>query len=276
GVNPANGLVIYYQLPTTKDSSALVLEIRDARGRLIRSFISVKAEMEEWDGGPSTDPALAAKPGLNRIVWDLRHATRLGVPGVYIEGSYRGHKVAPGAYTLTLTQGSKTSSVVGQVLANPLYPTDDAGYQAYDKFMTAATAQLNEMHQLVNTLDTIRRQVKDLLSRPAARTAGKDLRQSGEALLKKLGDWDALLVQRKSKAYDDVENYRNGFTADYLFLINQTESDIPRVIQPVIDRLAELNATWAQHRAVARTLLDVEVPALNQQLWQAGMGAIRW
>ena len=50
------------------------------------------------------------------------------------------------------------------------------------------------------------------------------------------------MVQRKSKAYDDVENFRQGFTAQYLFLINQTESAIPRVNQPNMDRKKELDA----------------------------------
>ena len=44
-------------------------------------------------------------------------------------------------------------------------------------------------------------------------------------------NWDDEMVQRLSKAYDDVENFENKFTAEWLFLINQTESDIPVVNQ---------------------------------------------
>jgi len=33
--------------------------------------------------------------------------------------------------------------------------------------------------------------------------------------------WDEEMVQRKSKAYDDVENFPNKFTANYLFLITR-------------------------------------------------------
>jgi hypothetical protein len=49
-------------------------------------------------------------------------------------------------------------------------------------------------------------------------------------------------VQRKSKAYDGVEHLPNKFTPNYLFLINQTESDLPRVNQSSLDQLETMNA----------------------------------
>jgi hypothetical protein len=82
------------------------------------------------------------------------------------------------------------------------------------------------------------------------------------------------MVQRKSKAYDDVENFPNKFTANYLFLINQTESDIPRVNQPSLDRMKELNTQWAGLKARASEIRDKDLPALNKRLWDAGLGAI--
>ena len=86
--------------------------------------------------------------------------------------------------------------------------------------------------------------------------------------------WDEEMIQRKSKAYDDVENFPNKFTANYLFLINQTESDIPRVNKPSLDRLQELNTEWAALKARAVEIQDKNIPALNKLLWEAGIGAI--
>lgn len=86
--------------------------------------------------------------------------------------------------------------------------------------------------------------------------------------------WDEDMVQRRSKAYDDVENFENKFTANYMFLINQTESDLPRVNQPNIDRLIELNKTWATLKVRADEILNKDIPAFNKLLWAAGVGAI--
>jgi hypothetical protein len=86
--------------------------------------------------------------------------------------------------------------------------------------------------------------------------------------------WDEDMVQRKSKAYDDVENFPNKFTANYLFLINQSESDIPRVNQPSLDRLKQLNTEWAALKARGNEILNNDVPSLNTRLWEVGLGAI--
>jgi hypothetical protein len=82
------------------------------------------------------------------------------------------------------------------------------------------------------------------------------------------------MVQRRSKAYDDVENFPNRLTANYLFLINETESDLPRVNQPSLDRRAELDAQWAELRSRAETMITTDIPALNRLLWNLGLGAI--
>jgi len=82
------------------------------------------------------------------------------------------------------------------------------------------------------------------------------------------------MVQRKSKAYDDVENYVNGFTADYLFLINQSEGGLPRITNASKERRAELDAAWAKHKAAGMALKE-EIQLYNKALWAAGVGAVR-
>ena len=56
--------------------------------------------------------------------------------------------------------------------------------------------------------------------------------------------------------YDDAENYPQKFTANYLFLINATESDLPRVNQPSRDRRTELDRDWAVLKARSDALLN--------------------
>ena len=82
------------------------------------------------------------------------------------------------------------------------------------------------------------------------------------------------MVQRRSRAYDDVENFQNKFTANYLFLVNQTESDLPRVNQPSRDRREELDREWAALKARSDAMTNEDIPALNRKLWEVGIGAI--
>ena len=59
-----------------------------------------------------------------------------------------------------------------------------------------------------------------------------------------------------------------------MFLVNMTESDIPRVNQPSLDRMKELEAQWATLKARGLEILDRDIPAFNKRLWDAGLGAI--
>ncbi|MEC7599599.1 MAG: hypothetical protein VX936_14535, partial [Planctomycetota bacterium] len=96
----------------------------------------------------------------------------------------------------------------------------------------------------------------------------------GESLLRRLKAWDEEMVQRKSKAYDDVENFPNKFTAEYLFLITQTESGLPRVTQASRDRQKELDRQWTGLEKRANRLLNTTIPEFNQQLWKKKIGAL--
>ncbi|HEX6647889.1 MAG TPA: hypothetical protein VF075_00070, partial [Pyrinomonadaceae bacterium] len=274
GVNPATGVVLYYQLPELKKTDEISMEIRDASGSVIRSFSSKADEKAaRSENGPRPDPLLPKGKGLNRYVWDMRYATMPGVPGVRIEGSWPGHKAIPGKYKIDLKMGGQTVSTEAEILANPLYPTTPAVYSEYHQTMFGMETELATMHRMVNNLYEKQKQLESLLNSLGAEKH-KAIKAEGEALLKKMKAWDEDMVQRKSKAYDDVENFPNKFTANYLFLINQTESDIPQVNQPSRDRLRELNAQWATLKARGNELLERDIPAFNKRLWDAGLGAI--
>ena len=275
GVNPASGVVLYYQLPELKKDDVITMEIKDAAGNLVRTFTS-KADEKfiRYEAGPRPDPVLPKAKGLNRMVWDMRHLTMVGVPHVRIEGGFAGHKAIPGKYSVTMKIPSQTLSTEIEILANPLYPTDAATYLEYHRTMTSMENELTSMHRLVNSLFEKQKQLEQLIGELPATAKFSAVKADAEALLKKMKAWDEDMVQRKSKAYDDVENFPNKFTANYLFMINATESDIPRVNQPSLDRMRELNTQWAALKARADEILNRDLPALNKKLFDAGLGAI--
>jgi hypothetical protein len=134
--------------------------------------------------------------------------------------------------------------------------------------------KVTQMHNMINSLNAKREQLEQLLAIFPTEGKFKTLRSEGEALSKKMKAWDEDMVQRKSKAYDDVENFPNKFTANYMFLLNQTESDIPRVNQPSLDLKVALGAEWARLKARADEILEKDLPALNRMLWDAGVGGV--
>ncbi len=275
GVNPANGVVIYYTLPKLEKDQHITLEILNASRESIIEFSSKKTQgFQSYAGGPPTPKTIPKEGGLNRFVWNMRHKSMPGIPEAYIEGSYRGHKVVPGNYTIKLTLGEETLESSVEIATNPLYDVPDKQYQVYDSVMVAMEKELTEMHEMTNRLHRAQIQIASLLEKIAEKESLAKLKGSGNKLLDDLKAWDEEMVQRKSKAYDDVENFPNKFTAEYLFLINQTESSIPRVTQGSLDRRDELEAQWKKLKQRGEQFIKSEIPEFNKLLWTNRIGAI--
>jgi len=271
GVNPANGVVLYYELDEVPEG-AIELEIFDNDGKLITRLSSAAdKDYQGYAGGPPPSQKLSKKKGLNRFVWNTRHPIMPGIPTAYIEASFRGHKVPPGKYGLRLTVGEEQLLTTATILDNPQYEMAAGQHATYDGFMTEMESELTNMHDIVNKLYGMQKQLKPIV----ADLKDEALKSEGQTIIDALDAWDKEMVQRKSKAYDDVENFPNKFTAEYMFLINQTESSIPRVNQSSRDRRAELEVQWALLKKQAETWVKETIPAFNKKLWEAGIGAVK-
>ena len=130
------------------------------------------------------------------------------------------------------------------------------------------------MHRSINTIYDYKNQLNTILKRLPKTDQYSKIHSEGKTLVNSMVDWDEDMVQRKSKAYDDVENFPNKLTANYLFLINQTESGIPKVINPVLDRKRELDTQWGAFQLKAKKIMEKDVISFNKLLWEAGVGAI--
>ena len=275
GVNPANGIVFYYFIPNHLKNKELALEIFDKDGNLVRT-ISSKANpnYQRYPGGPSPEPILSNKAGLNRFVWDMRHQSLPGIPTAYIEGSYRGHKAMPNLYSASLKLENKIAEVSFKILPNPLYDITKEEYLEIHQFKLITEANLRDMHNRVNQLKKIQEQLIKVIKEFPQEEIFMALKTKGKTIIKQLKSWDEDMVQRKSKAYDDVENFPNKFTAEYIFLMNQNDSGIPKLNSASKNRLDELNKEWMILKSKSDELIETIIPDYNKLLWDYGIGAL--
>ena len=246
GTNPTSGVSLYYILPAKQDSAKLLtLEILDEKGALVRRY-STKADPRfvRFPGGPEAEPLLPNKPGLNRFVWDLRYATLPGVPNVFIEGSYEGRKVAPGKYTARLKQGNEERTTSINVLPDPRINVSVAAYNEQQQTLAQVDEKIKEIHDYVNQMRVVRKQVNDLLTLLTDTVAQKNVVASGKKLVKDITNWEEKLVQPKAQSNDDIINFVNKLSADYVFLRGEMDTNLPAVTTGQKQRLAELNAQW--------------------------------
>lgn len=258
GDNPATGVVLYYQLPVKPDTStAMKLEIRDAQGKLIRTYSSKEdEEFVKYPGGPSADDLLLMKGGMNRFVWDLRAKTLPGVPKVFIEGSYGGHKVPPGRYEAKLTYLKNTKSVTFNILPDPRIKATEAEYREQQRILTAVEDKVTDIHKSVLDMRKARKQLTELADLLKEKPAQKAVADTAKALAKTMKTWEEKLVQNKSESNDDVINFLNMLSADYIFVRGELDSNVPTITNGQTQRLAELDAQWATLKAEKEGLIE--------------------
>ena len=276
GVNPVNGIELYYYLPELAEDSELTITVTDAAGNQINSYTS-KADstyIPHNGGGAPPAPRASLKKGMNRFVWDMRYPIIPGVPQVYIEADFRGHKVGPGTYNFTINYNGQELVTQGVIKPNPKVKLNAQDLLEYNAFMREAALKITDMHHKVNYLKRVADGLKSTLESLKTDQASPELITAVNSYLDSWNIWDKAMVQRRSQAYDDVENFENKFTAEYLFLMNATSGSIPRVNQSSIDRQIELDAQWVGLSATANQFINTDLPKLNTLLWEAGYGAI--
>nr|HPI80267.1 glycosyl hydrolase [Cyclobacteriaceae bacterium] len=276
GTNAPTGVVMYYTLPDgVKDADEVTLKIMDANGDLVRAYSSEKdKDFVSYPGGPQADPVLPKKSGMNRFVWDMRYPTVLGAPKVFIEGSYSGHKASPGKYQATLKLGGQERTVSFNILPHPGIEATAAEYQDQHVTMSAIEKALNEIHGDVNRIASAREQINGLIKILKGKPGTKEVVEAGQALVKNMEEWDAKLVQRKAESNDDIINFVNMLSADYIFLKGELDTNIPYVTQGVKDQLKALDARWQPLKAQYDSFVQKEIVAFNNQCHAANIGKV--
>ena len=276
GTNPATGVVLYYQLPAKVDTSQIMtLEVRSGQGAVLRTFSSKKdKKFVPFTGGPSPEPTLPMKPGLNRFVWDMRTETLPAIEKVFIEGSYAGRKVTPGTYQADLKLGKQTKNVGFTILPDPRINATAADYEEQQKTLISIEQGVKEIHNGVNRMRKAQKQINELVELIDDNPNLKMVADSGRAVAKRIKLWEEKVIQPKSQSNDDVINFENKLSADYIFLKGETDTNLPSVTAGQKERLSELNAIWQPLKNDMNDLIQRDITRFNAQCRQAQLEKI--
>ena len=130
--------------------------------------------------------------------------------------------------------------------------------------------QFNEMAKYVNKNKDLLDRLMDVLKR----LDNRNLVRQGRGLYKKMLDWDEKMMQRKSLAYDDVENFPNKFIADYLFVLDELKGEIPLITEGIINWTEKLDAKWELLKKEIKQIHSEDLEDFNKELWNNGVGAV--
>ena len=147
--------------PIANNPLPIRLEFLDSKNNLVRAFHPKPADYDTWDDKKKTldgGPWLSVKPGLNRHVWNMRHAGAERVAGNKTAGSANeGPLVSPGVYTARLVVGQSVQMVEIKIVNDPRSKTSLKDLQAQEKMLLAMRDKISETHTAVNKLRDVAR-----------------------------------------------------------------------------------------------------------------------
>lgn len=262
GRNPPMGAILTYQLKSAADSNATAtLDIKNAEGRIIRSYSSKPA------AGQS---ALPAKAGMNRFVWDLREDPPTKVPGILGPGQLRGRRVAPGRYSAVLSwKGVATAASTASVDVHRDPRAEimaDADVAKVNALLGQMTAKLDELNNTVLELRDARDQVAKVAERSREAPNKMEIDSAAKSIKGSVDALESELVQPRSKTFQDVINFRNGLAEQIIYLQDALEESDAPTTRGMESRSEDLDTQWRDKRAKADKILDVDIVNFNKLL----------
>jgi photosystem II stability/assembly factor-like uncharacterized protein len=279
GENPPDGAMIDYFL--LKDASGPVtIEIKDGKGQSVRKHSSADAPVEANPKRLKIPSywirplqSVSTKAGMHRFLWDMHYTPVPDVePEFPISATYRNTApeatspwAAPGDYTVMLTIGGKTFSQPLTVAMDPRVKTSAADLQEQFDLSWQLYQLRLKLAAIGKKFDDIAEQLTKLKAKAAERP---DVTQKLEAFAQTLMKFgpphpqpgappSLFVLESTTRLFNDIQGADAAPTA----AVKDAVADLQTKVGPMMD---------AWHK-----LLESDLPALNQQLKQAGFLEIK-
>ena len=145
-------------------------------------------------------------------------------------------------------------------------------YREQEQTLAEVDRAIKEMHDDVNRMKAVRKQVNDMLLLLSDTIRYKNILESGRKLAKDITTWEEEIVQPKAQSNDDIINFVNRLSADYVFLRGEMDTNLPAVTTGQKQRLAELNTLWqplkSQYSSLQKRVADFNALSRNAGIEQ--------
>jgi photosystem II stability/assembly factor-like uncharacterized protein len=265
GQNPMNGVILSYYLKEKADTNKVLLEILDFNGTVLRKYSNKKDEsVKPTPGGAPPAQLIPAELGINRFAWDFCTDALPEVPGVFVYGDLSGHRVAPGRYKARIKFKGETSETEFDLLADPNLKVTNEDWIAQQQIIQQAEEGLKEVHNSVNNMRKVKKQVEGYNELLKNDTNAKDIVNAGKEILKKLEKWEGNLIEPRSKNGQDVINFQNKLNSEFLQIRSVADAHDPRITQGAKERFADVQIEWAKHKRTMQEIVTKDITDYNK------------
>ncbi|MGH7542263.1 MAG: VPS10 domain-containing protein, partial [Gemmatimonadota bacterium] len=275
--------LFYYSLAgAPAEDESLVLDILDASGAVIRTFVSRPSEFTDEQRAARGRPddfepdSIPAREGLNRTGWNLMTYGPDLVEAAVIWGYTGGIPVIPGPYRVRATLGDVTQTRDFEVRIDPRIADDVtvADLQAQHDLMVRVRDMLQEAHDAIRDIRDVRTQMTDQAKLAEEGGYGEELSDMAETTGEKLTAVEEELMQTKSRSGQDPINFPpqldNQLATLYGYILGTR--DEPN--EGALVRLQDLRAELDEHLSTVRQILATDVPAFNDKMRELGVPGV--
>jgi hypothetical protein len=312
GKNPPQGIVVNYWIdPSVKEGTKVKLAFLNRDGSVIRELEgevkppAPKVEAKEAknaeplaepekkvdvksEGAPEEekDPKVEkekeqnklpdSRHGLNRYAWNLRYPEAKKFEGLVLwGGGTDGPRVVAGTYDVRLTVGDQTRTATAELKQDPRTSASQADLQAQFDYLLAANRKLSEIHEQIERIREVRKQLDDLRKRVGKDEKAKPIVEASKALDKKMTAVEEALYQTKNRSPQDPLNFPIRLN-DKLASVAESAAigDFPPTAQHRAV-YAQLVQTIDAELAKLKTIWQTDLPALNALVKQTEVVAVQ-
>jgi len=283
GANPPNGAIVYYHLANEPgEEDEVTLEFLDETGGLIKSFSSLKEAkpaqpdfLAESLGVPARSTKLPVKAGLNRFVWDLRHADASTFEGLIMwAGRVEGPKVVPGTYQARLNVGGESLTQRFEILKDSRLEVTQEELQAQLDLLLKIRNELTQAHDAIVRLRAVQDQIGSTLERSSQTPDADAIAAAAEALTQKLTAVEEALYQTKNRSRQDPLNFPirlNNKLAALAGVVASADAAPTQQAHAVYDDLSShIDAELAR----LEEILQSDLPAFNELVREKNVPAV--
>ena len=264
GQNPKSGVTFDYYLDKAADTLDLKLEVLQA-SRVLRTFTNKKpADFKSWPGGPSKPQILPSKMGFNRFTWSFDREALPAINKVFVFGGLSGSSVAPGDYTLRLTLEGYVAETAITILPNPAINASPQDFVEQQKMLATIENTIRDMHESVNEMRSAKTQLDSYAKLLKDNEDAATLIEKGEALTRRINNWEENLIQAKQKTFQDVINFNNKLNAQLIQLKSYLDQADPQVTNGATERFDDLLKDWQVYKNERDAIISTEMNAYNE------------
>jgi len=260
GSNPPRGVVVTYHLEEAP-AGAVTLRFKDAAGRLVRAFSSERGEVAD----ASREPRVPKAAGMNRFLWNMRHADARGVPGdVLTERALAGPVASPGRYEVELGVEGRALTSAFEIRVDPQVGATPADLDAQCAFLLRVRDKLSETHDAVNQLRDVRRQVEEWMRRTTGQAVAAQVADAGGRLVAALGAIEQELIEPRAQAEGERLHFPTRLNVKLAGLSSVGSSADAAPTRQALEVLDALSARVDHEVGRWRSLVDGEVAAFRE------------